>query len=252
MVAPHAFTVIAMSIATHIEGCIGVVRLNRPEKRNAFTPEMEAELRTALEQFDQNAAVKAMVIVGAGGCFSAGIDLAVLAAPAGKPEPYDVMRQHRFNYLPRLQKPVVAAIAGPCYGLAVAIALLCDMRLVANDCKICMPFVRMRGIAEFGLPVTLARVAGTTKAAEWLLTGKVIQSAEAVQSGFASEALPPEQFSETVIARLDAQWREAHLDSLIAIKTQVWHAFNQSLQDCTDEAGWLMRELRAKGPLTLP
>lgn len=146
------------TITTEVQDHIGIVRLNRPEKRNAFTPEMELAMRSALEALDANAQVKCMLIVGAAGCFSAGIDLAVLKAPGMADQPYDVSRQHRFAYIPRLKKPVVAAIAGPCYGLAAAIALLCDWRHVADDVKICMPFTRMRGIAEFGLPVTIARV----------------------------------------------------------------------------------------------
>ena len=239
------------TITTDIQGCIGIVRLNRPDKRNAFTPEMEQAMRTALEALDADPAVKAMLIVGAGGCFSAGIDLAVLKAPGMAAQPYDVSRQHRFNYIPRLGKPVVSAIAGPCYGLAAAIALLCDIRHVADDVKVCMPFTRMRGIAEFGLPVTIARVAGMAKAAEWLLTGKVFGAAEAVQSGFAAQSWAPDGFEAQVLQVLNEQFKDADIDSLIAIKGQVWRAFAQSLQECSEDAGWLMRELRAKAPLKL-
>ena len=178
------------------------------------------------------------------------LELAILSGP-GFTGPYDVSRQHRFSYIPRLRKPVVAAIAGPCYGLGAAIALLCDIRHVAEDVKICMPFTRMRGIAEFGLPVTLSRVAGTAKASEWLLTGKVITSAEAVQSGLAAQAWPAADFEAQVVQALNTQLEHAHVDSLIAIKGQMWRAFTQSLQDCNEDAGWLMRELRASGPLKL-
>ena len=238
------------TITQEIQGCVGIVRLNRPEKRNAFTPEMEQAMRTALEALDTDPAVKAMLIVGAGGCFSAGIDLAVLSG-SGFSGPYDVSRQHRFNYIPRLAKPVVSAIAGPCYGLAAAIALLCDIRHVADDVKVCMPFTRMRGIAEFGLPVTIARVAGMAKAAEWLLTGKVFGAAEAVQSGFAAQAWSPDGFEAQIVQTLNEQFKDAHLESLVAIKGQVWRAFAQSLQECSEDAGWLMRDLRARAPMKL-
>ncbi|ARU06098.1 hypothetical protein CCO03_16750 [Comamonas serinivorans] len=240
------------TIVQDTQGCVGIVRLNRPDKRNAFTPDMEQQLRATLEALDQDPAVKTLLIVGAGGCFSAGIDLAVLSAPGMANQPYDVARQHRFNYIPRLRKPVVAAIAGPCYGLAAAIALLCDIRHVAEDVKICMPFTRMRGIAEFGLPVTIARVAGMAKASEWLLTGKVFGSAEAVHSGFAAQAWPAEDFEAQVVQALNEQLQHAHVESLIAIKGQIWRAFTQSLQDCSEDAGWLMRELRAQAPLAVP
>ncbi len=243
--------VMSDTITTEIQGCIGIVRLNRPEKRNAFTPDMELAMRAALEALDADAQVKSMLIVGAAGCFSAGIDLAVLKAPGMADQPYDVSRQHRFAYLPRLKKPVVAAIAGPCYGLAAAIALLCDWRHVADDVKICMPFTRMRGIAEFGLPVTIARVAGMAKAAEWLLTGKVFGADEAVSSGFASQAWAADGFEAQVVQHLNAQMKEAHPESLIAIKSQVWRAFAQSLQDSCEDAGWLMRDLRGRNPLKL-
>ena len=236
------------TITQEIQGCVGVVRLNRPEKRNAFTPEMEQAMRAALEALDADPAVKALLIVGAGGCFSAGIDLAVLSG-SGFGGPYDVSRQHRFNYIPRLGKPVVSAIAGPCYGLAAAIALLSDIRHVAEDVKVCMPFTRMRGIAEFGLPVTIARVAGMAKAAEWLLTGKVFGAAEAVQSGFAAQSWAAVGFEAQIVAALNEQFKDAHVDSLVAIKGQVWRAFTQQLSDCSEDAGRLMRELRAKAPL---
>jgi enoyl-CoA hydratase/carnithine racemase len=240
------------TITQDIQGCIGIVRLNRPDKRNAFTPEMELAMRSALEALDADPAVKALLIVGAGGYFSAGIDLAVLTGPgsvAGANAPYDISRQHRFNYIPRLNKPVAAAIAGPCYGLAAVIALLCDIRHVADDVKVCMPFTRMRGIAEFGLPVTIARVAGMAKAAEWLLTGKVFGAAEAVQSGFAAQSWAADGFEAQVVQVLNEQFKDAHVDSLVAIKGQVWRAFTQQLSDCSEDAGWLMRELRAKAPM---
>ena len=114
-----------------------------------------------------------------------------------------------------------------------------------------MPFTRMRGIAEFGLPVTIARVAGMAKAAEWLLTGKVFGADEAVSSGFASQAWAADGFEAQVVQHLNAQMKEAHPESLIAIKSQVWRAFAQSLQDSCEDAGWLMRDLRGRNPLKL-
>lgn len=237
-------------IDTHIQGCLGVVRFNRPAKRNAFTPDMEQALREALTALDADPQVKGMLMTGSDSCFSAGIDLSVLgSAPAG---PYDISRQHRFSYLPRLRKPLVAAVAGPCHGLAAALALLCDVRYVASNCKIALPFARMGGVAEFGLALTLPRAVGHTRAANWLLTGKLVLAEEALSSGFAADLLPEADFLNQVSQRLQAQWQDASGDALIAMKTQLWRATSQGLSDHCEDAGWLMRELRAKAPMTLP
>lgn len=170
-----------------------VVTLDRPEALNAWNATMSDELGVAMATADADDGVRAVVLTGAGRAFCAGADLgpggsafqqagdparARAAAPGPRLWPYQV------------RKPVIAAINGHAVGVGITYPLLCDLRLVAAEAKIQFAFVRRGVMPELASHTLLPRVLGFSRAAELLLTGRMITGAEAAALGLASQALP--------------------------------------------------------------
>jgi enoyl-CoA hydratase/carnithine racemase len=166
---------------------------------NTWTAVMASELWDAMRRCNEDDAVRAVVITGAGDrAFCAGADLGRGGKTfAGREqrteektesvEPVERLMPHEIN------KPVIAAINGHAVGVGMTYPMLADIRIVAENAKISFPFVRRGVLPELGSHVTVARVAGFSNAAELLLTGKTIKGREAAEIGIASRALPQEE-----------------------------------------------------------
>jgi enoyl-CoA hydratase/carnithine racemase len=186
-------------ILFEIEDGVALITLNRPEAMNTWTAVMASELWDAMRRCNEDDAVRAVVITGAGDrAFCAGADLGRGGKTfAGREqrteektesvEPVERLMPHEIN------KPVIAAINGHAVGVGMTYPMLADIRIVAENAKISFPFVRRGVLPELGSHVTVARVAGFSNAAELLLTGKTIKGREAAEIGIASRALPQEE-----------------------------------------------------------
>lgn len=176
---------------------VALLTLQRPDKRNAWNDAMEAELFHALAACDADAAVRCVVVTGAGRAFCAGADLSAggdrFADMEGEPPP-DAF------YPWDVRKPVVAAINGHAIGVGMSFAMSCDLRFVAEDAKLAFAFPRRGVLPGFACHATVARVAGFSNAADLLFSGRMIQGREAAALGLASRALPAE---DVVPAALD-------------------------------------------------
>lgn len=167
---------------------IAVVTLNRPEMLNAMTARMGVELDNAMARSDGDDDVRAIVVTGAGRAFCAGADLGS-GAKVGEgwgDAPTGVARK-----LPMaVRKPVIAAINGPAVGVGMSWPMQADIRYVAEDAKLAFSFVRRGVLPELASHVILAKVAGLSRAAELLLSGRMISGLEAVEYGIAAKAFP--------------------------------------------------------------
>ncbi|HEX9258777.1 MAG TPA: enoyl-CoA hydratase-related protein [Acidimicrobiales bacterium] len=170
---------------------VALVTLNRPEVMNAWNDQLSRELTLALTDADADPSVRAVVITGAGRAFCAGADLSAgdatfrggLRERAPEPPPTP-----KWPY--QLTKPVIAAINGHAVGVGITFPLLCDLRIVANEAKIQFAFVRRGVMPELASHTILPRVVGFARAAELLVTGRMISGAEAAEMGLANRALP--------------------------------------------------------------
>lgn len=180
------------NILFSIEDGVATITLNRPDKMNAYSFALGAELASAYARCDADDSVRAVVITGAGKAFCAGADMSrgdetfsggrsrssVERKPARK-------GLHAFQ----VRKPVVAAINGHAVGIGLTLALQCDLRIVASDAKLALPFVR-RGITpELASSSILPRLIGFARAADLMLSGRTIRGDEAAALGLASEAV---------------------------------------------------------------
>ena len=176
-----------------VEDGVATITLNRPDKLNAFTGRMGLEWGDALARCDEDDAVRAVVVTGAGKAFCAGADLSrgkdafagTGEASRERPKPARAPLQPW-----QVRKPVIAAINGHAIGVGITFPLQCDVRFVAEDAKLCFAFVRRGVIPELASHVILARVVGLSRAADLLLSGRTFSGREAAELGLASRALP--------------------------------------------------------------
>jgi enoyl-CoA hydratase/carnithine racemase len=173
---------------------VALVTLNRPEAMNAWTNVIADELNDAMYRCDEDDGIRAVVLTGAGDrAFCAGADLGRGGGTFGGRE--NVEAQRREEPRPRLwpyqiAKPVIAALNGHAVGVGITYPMLADVRIVAENAKIAFAFVRRGVLPELASHVVVAQVAGLSRAAELLLSGKTIKGKEAAAMGLASEALP--------------------------------------------------------------
>jgi enoyl-CoA hydratase/carnithine racemase len=178
-------------IEYRVEEGVAVVTLNRPEKLNAMTAQMGAEMGDAMAEADGDDAVRAVVITGAGRGFCAGADLGGGERFAGGWG--GVQREYRRMMPMEVRKPVIAAINGAAVGAGLTWPLQADIRYVAEDAKIAFAFVRRGVLPELASHVILPRLAGLSRATELLLSGRTILGVEAVEYGVATRAFPASQ-----------------------------------------------------------
>ncbi|MDR9754604.1 enoyl-CoA hydratase-related protein [Pseudomonas sp. SZMC_28357] len=175
------------AILLHRERGLLTLTLNRPDKKNALTRAMYAQLAHALRDADQDPEINAVLICGSADCFTAGNDIAdFLQAP---PNSLDSPVFHFMLALLDCRKPVIAAVAGAAVGIGTTLLLHCDLVYVSRDARLRMPFVNLGLCPEFGSSLILPRLLGHAKAAELLLLGEGFSGEQAAAWGLASEAM---------------------------------------------------------------
>ncbi len=222
---------------------IATVTLNRPDRLNAWTHEMEREVRDAMQRASADAAVRAVILTGAGRGFCAGADLG--RRRPGEPYPEypeggigeetDPNFAQRYSYLIGVPKPVVAAINGAVAGVGLAIALFADLRFMAAGAKLSAAFARRGLIAEHATAWTLPRLIGPMNAMDLLLSGRTILAEEAAGMGLV-RLLPAEGFLEAARAATREMTGLSSPRSMRVIKRQVWEGFFQDLATANQRA----------------
>jgi len=186
-------------IEVEIDDPTAVIRLNRPDKLNAFTYHTLDEIRRAVDAAAADARVVGIVITGAGRGFSAGLDAAVLAevtSRSGTPEntPADSAEPPGlFNYLTRVPKPVIAAVNGVAAGGGLILALMCDLRFAAATAQFTTVFLKRGLIAEHGSTFLLPRLVGLSRTLDLLWMSDKIGADEARQIGLVDQVMEPDQ-----------------------------------------------------------
>ncbi|UVE18677.1 enoyl-CoA hydratase-related protein [Pseudomonas sp. LS44] len=164
------------------------LRMNRLDKKNALTRDMYNGLAEALEQAQDDPAVRVVLIQGNEQCFSSGNDLSDFMQVATGNLDNSVLR---FMYaLFDFKKPVVAAVAGPAVGIGTTLLLHCDLVYVARDARMKMPFVNLGLCPEYGSSLILPRLVGQARATQLLMLGEEFSGEQAAAWGIANEALP--------------------------------------------------------------
>jgi len=241
-----------------VAGRVATITLNRPDKLNAWTRTMEAEVRQATGEAAADDGVRAIVITGAGRGFCAGADMSLLQSVVDRrthPLPdspgasdtalrSDVRAdfQRQYSYFPAIPKPVIAAINGPAVGLGLVIAMFCDLRFASRDAKFGTAFARRGLVAEYGLAWLLPRIAGHAHALDVLLSARIFDAQEALRMGLVNQVFPAADFMDSVYAYAQQLADTVSPRSMKVIKRQVYEAMFQTLGESVDLATEEMRE----------
>ncbi len=175
---------------------IAVITLNRPDKLNALSPTLYAELYSALSEADKDESVRAVILTGGNSVFAAGADLEAMAA--ANMDVVQTMKarlasENPFDYIELMGKPVIAAIAGYALGGGCELALCCDFRIAAESAQFGQPEIRVGLIPGAGGTQRLPRLIGMTKAKELVMLGEFIDAKEALRLGLVNTVVPGEK-----------------------------------------------------------
>ena len=186
-------------IACERDGALLIVTLNRPDKLNAYTGQMGAEITDAFERADRDDDVRAIIVTGAGRAFCAGADV------SGGAKSFDTSGSHgagvfssagtrsgRFvEAIFNCRKPSIAAINGPAVGVGITMTLPMDVRIAARGAKIGFIFARRGLVPEAGSAWFLPKLVGLPQALRWCLSGRTFEADEAHKGGLVSEVVEP-------------------------------------------------------------
>ena len=241
---------------------IATITLARPDRLNAWTGRMHAEYRWALAEAEADPAVRVVVVTGEGRGFCAGADAAALDGHAakGRYDPgvaaedlarpgYGVRPEfdHPFAFHYGVAKPIIAAINGPAAGVGLVLACFCDLRFAAAGAKLTTAAPKLGLPAEYGLSWVLPRLIGTGRAADLLLSGRVVLAEEAERMGLVNAVLPPDELLPHTIAYARVLATEVSPASLAAAKAQLYADWHRDVGTAVAESERLLEEL-VQGP----
>ena len=167
---------------------VALITFNQPAKGNAWSKIMGTAYFNTLQELAHDPSVRVIVVTGSGKSFCVGADPTVLGSiSTGEHTPAtDTGAEHPPYYYPMIiGKPVIAAVNGACFGIGLQIALCCDMRFIADDCKIATAYARRGLVAELGMSWILPRLVGRGMAMDMMLSARVVRADEALAKGLA-------------------------------------------------------------------
>lgn len=234
---------------------LATITLNRPDKLNAWTPQMELEIYDAATRADKDDAVRVLIVTGAGRGFCAGADMQVLKwvtevdwKNADRNDPKLQITPERevpgalpdfsktYSYFPALSKPTIAAINGPAVGLGLIFAMYCDIRIASDQARFGTAFSRRGLIAEHGLSWMLTQLVGLPNALDMLYSARMVDAAEAEKIGLVNRVVPAEDLIDTVRNYAGDLAANVSPRSTRVIKRQVYQALFQTLGEAIDVA----------------
>jgi 2-(1,2-epoxy-1,2-dihydrophenyl)acetyl-CoA isomerase len=219
----------ADEVLTSRDGAVLTITLNRPEVYNAFNRALHAALREALEEA-QDAAVRCVVVTGAGKGFCAGQDLKEFGAVSSSIRDALEETYHPNVRLVRaLEKPVIAAVNGPAAGAGLSFACACDLRVASESATFVPGFVGIGLVPDSGGTWFVHRLLGFARAFEWMSANTRLSAAEALEWGLVSEVVAADAF-EARVAELAGEWASRPTLAIGRTKRLFEHAFAASLE----------------------
>jgi enoyl-CoA hydratase len=211
-------------------GQVGIITLNRPKQLNALNGELMDELGAALKAFDADDAIGCIVVTGSEKAFAAGADISAMAK-------YGYMDVHRNEFITRnwetvrrVRKPVIAAVAGFALGGGCELAMLCDLVVAAENARFGQPEIKLGLVPGAGGTQRLPRAIGKSKAMDMVLTGRMMDAAEAERGGLVSRVVPADKLMDEALGAALAICGMGRL-AVMAAKESVNRAYEGNLSD---------------------
>jgi enoyl-CoA hydratase len=208
------------------QDAVATVILNRPEKRNALSRAMRAEIVVCLKELEANDEVRVVILTGRGTAFCAGFDLSELSEEGMKFEAVDELDLEYHSAVANFAKPLIAAVNGPAFAGGFDLASLCDIRIAAETAVFAHPEIKSGAPALYG---PLKEIIGGAQARDICLSGRRVDAAEACRIGLVSRVVAEDSLMEEA-RQLARSISEAPLDTLKRVKRQITELSNwQSL-----------------------
>jgi enoyl-CoA hydratase len=217
------------NIVVETQGRVGIIRLNRPQALNALNRALIVELGQAVDAHDANDAVGCLLITGNDKAFAAGADIKEMADKTFI-EAYLGNFAATWDRLARARKPIVAAVAGFALGGGCELAMQCDIIIAADTAKFGQPEIKLGVIPGIGGTQRLTRAVGKAKAMDLILTGRMMDAAEAERAGLVARVVPSVNLMEEAMKVADTI-ATMSLPSVLAGKEAVNRAFEGSLAE---------------------
>jgi enoyl-CoA hydratase len=221
------------TILTETRGRVGLVTLNRPEAMNAFNFTMTRELMDALEAFDNDDAVGAMVVTGNQKAFAAGADIKQMADKTMQ-EMSESDSIGQFGRIRAIRKPVIAAVSGWALGGGCEVAMSCDMVIASETARFGQPEITIGVIPGAGGTQRLPRAVGKAIAMEMVLNNRTLSAAEALQFGLINRIVPIEAYLDEALKLAEEVASRAPV-AIRSAKKMVNQAYEQFLGDALSE-----------------
>jgi 2-(1,2-epoxy-1,2-dihydrophenyl)acetyl-CoA isomerase len=224
------------TIGYEVADGVATITFNRPEVRNAFNDQMAEEMQTALRSAERDAAVRCLLVTGAGAGFCAGQDLASLR-DRGEAISFRNHLQRTYNpivaKLASIEKPVVAAVNGAAAGAGWGIALACDLRYASESAKFRLAFVGIGLAPDSGTSFFLPRIMGLGRALELAYTNELIDAPTALAMGLVNRVVPADQLMPVTL-ELARKLARAPTKGIGLTKRAMNHALTTTLEDALD------------------
>ena len=181
------------TLTVELDDYVALIRLNRPDALNALNSQLLSELGTALNEADRNEKIRCIVLTGSEKAFAAGADIKEMSTKSF----VDVYTSDLFgaeiDRITSTRKPIIAAVSGYALGGGCELAMACDFIICADNAKFGQPEINLGVMAGIGGTQRLTRFVGKSKAMEMILTGRMMDAAEAERSGLVSRVVPADE-----------------------------------------------------------
>ena len=218
------------NIQTETKGRVGIIRLHRPKALNALCADLIRELGQALDAFEADPNIGCMVLTGSDKAFAAGADIKEMKEKSYQ----DVFLQDfitvGWEKVSQVRKPVVAAVAGYALGGGCEVAMMCDFIIAADNAKFGQPEITLGTIPGSGGTQRLPRFVGKSKAMDMVLTGRMMDAAEAERSGLVSRVVPLDKLMDEPVATAE-KIAAMSLPATLVAKEAVNRAFETTLAE---------------------
>lgn len=226
------------------EDGIAAVALNRPENRNAFTPEMTDSMRRAIDDAAADDGIRVLTLTGSGNSFCSGADVRALAERASKGDRHDGRIMPMGLLLHKFPKPVIAAVNGIAAGGGFDLALSCDIRIASDRARFAEVFIRRGLIPATGGTFFLPRLVGIDWACLLVWTGDMLDAAQAQRLGLVTMVVPHDELTSAVRELAEKIVKGPPL-AIRRAKQAIYEGLKLSLEETMEYISPIMKELQA-------
>lgn len=237
------------TLLSNIQAGTLILTLSRPERANAFNAELIAELQKALREAAKNPEVRVIVLTGAGRVFSAGQDIEEMRTGG---ESLSYLEHLRKTYNPlvlqirQIEKPIIAAVNGPCAGASLGIALACDLRIASEAANFVVGFNGIALMPDSGVSLLLPALIGLGRASEFTFSNAPISAGQALEWGLVNRVVPADALSEET-AKLAGRLAQGPVGAYGLTKRAFNRAVLPNLEEVLEYEGQL-QEVAARNP----